>query len=67
MTTETYRDHIQSKFGDFKDEWDMLARDQAEALSQTLALQNGAIFSRNDAQKIKSACAELISAIEQTV
>ena len=67
MTQETLSEHMQSKFGAFQDEWDMLARDQAEALSQTLALQNGAMFSPNDAQKIKSACAELISAIEQTI
>ena len=67
MPTETYRDHMQSKFGEFQDDWDTLARDQAEALSQTLTLQNGAMFSRNDAQKIKSACAKLIIAIEQIV
>ena len=67
MPTETYRDHMQSKFGEFQDDWDTLARDQAEALSQTLALQNGAMFSRNDAQKIKSACAKLIIASEQIV
>ena len=65
--TETLRDHIQSKFGEFQGDWDTLARDQAEALSQTLALQNSAMFARNDAQKIKSACAELIIAIEQIV
>lgn len=67
MTQETLSEHMQGMFGEFQDEWDMLARDQAEALSQTLAIQNGAMFSPNDAQKIKSACAELISAIEQAV
>jgi hypothetical protein len=65
MKQETYSEYMQNKFGTFQGDWDAFARELAETLSQTLALQNSLMFSPNDAKKIKSACAELMNAIDE--
>lgn len=65
MTQETYEDHTRDKFGAFQDEWDMLAKEQADGLAQILARRESRLFCWNDAKQIKQACAELIIAIEE--
>jgi len=65
MTQETYEDHTRDKFGSFQDEWDLLAKEQADRLAQMLARRESRLFCWNDGKQIKQACAELIIAIEE--
>lgn len=65
MTRETYGEHTRDKFGAFQDEWNMLAREQADSLARMMQRQESRIFCPDDAKQIKRSCAELITAIEE--